>query len=382
MGTVETIEGGLARAVAKRAKGDGMPSETDPTVYARIKAMILDGTVPPGERITIDRMARELGVSQTPVREAMQRLEGDKLVRTRQPRGYATTPLLTKRDLEMMIEVRLLLEPWAARMAAVDRASNPGRALLAEIDAFSGRPGGGGADAAGTAETAGTAGAAGAAGTAGTAGYRAEQAGSSDWKHELFQHDTRFHLLILEATGNSFLIDAYRQMHPHLHLFRLYPGDPHGTDTSHEHAEIAAAIAACDPDAAEAAMREHILRALSRFSASTSDGVGSGAAGEGSNGAGGGKGASAGDADGSSEVRRDLADTYASVLGSMPGIPDAGSITLASEGRNGHAEDVVQGGADGQGSAAARDAEGVRGGAGAKDGRGTTETTDTREQAG
>ncbi|RAF22341.1 hypothetical protein DN545_31450, partial [Burkholderia multivorans] len=66
-----------------------MPSETDPTVYARIKAMILDGTVPPGERITIDRMARELGVSQTPVREAMQRLEGDKLVRTRQPRGYA-----------------------------------------------------------------------------------------------------------------------------------------------------------------------------------------------------------------------------------------------------------------------------------------------------
>lgn len=347
MGTVETIEGGLARAVAKRAKGDGMPSETDPTVYARIKAMILDGTVPPGERITIDRMARELGVSQTPVREAMQRLEGDKLVRTRQPRGYATTPLLTKRDLEMMIEVRLLLEPWAARMAAVDRASNPGRALLAELATFSGAAADGAA-----------------------------------WKHELFRHDTRFHLLILEATGNSFLIDAYRQMHPHLHLFRLYPGDPHGTDTSHEHAEIAAAIAACDPDAAEAAMREHILRALSRFSASTSDGVGSGAAGEGSNGAGGGKGASAGDADGSSEVRRDLADTYASVLGSMPGIPDAGSITLASEGRNGHAEDVVQGGADGQGSAAARDAEGVRGGAGAEDGRGTTETTDTREQAG
>lgn len=360
MGTVETIEGGLARAAAKRAKGDGMPSEADPTVYARIKAMILDGTVPPGERITIDRIARELGVSQTPVREAMQRLEGDKLVRTRQPRGYATTPLLTKRDLEMMIEVRLLLEPWAARMAAVDRASNPGRALLAELDAFSGRPGGGGADAAGPS---GTPGAAGTAGAAGAAGSRAEQSGSSDWKHELFQHDTRFHLLILEATGNSFLLDAYRQMHPHLHLFRLYPGDPHGTDTSHEHAEIAAAIAACDPDAAEAAMREHILRALSRFSASTSDGAGNGflgAAVDGSGGAGGGSDASAGHADGSSDRRHDLADTYASVLGSMPGVPDAASIAVASEGRNRHDDETARGAAGDQGGGVASEASGMR----------------------
>lgn len=236
----------------------GRDTEADSSVYARIKGMILDGTVPPGERITIDRMARELGVSQTPVREAMQRLEGDKLVQTRQPRGYATTPLLSKRDLEMMIEVRLLLEPWAARMAAVDRASNPGRALLAEVEAFSADPDG------------------------------------AEWKQELFQHDTRFHLRVLEATGNTFLLDAYRQMHPHLHLFRLYPGDPHGTDTAHEHAEIAQAIADCDPDAAEAAMREHILHALARFSASTDGGAGSGAGGD---------------------WGRGLTDAFASVLG-------------------------------------------------------------------
>ncbi|WP_339392368.1 GntR family transcriptional regulator [Brevibacterium metallidurans] len=328
---METIEGGLARAAAKRAKGDGMPSEADPTVYARIKAMILDGTVPPGERITIDRIARELGVSQTPVREAMQRLEGDKLVRTRQPRGYATTPLLTKRDLEMMIEVRLLLEPWAARMAAVDRASNPGRALLAELATFSGAAADGAA-----------------------------------WKHELFRHDTRFHLLILEATGNSFLLDAYRQMHPHLHLFRLYPGDPHGTDTSHEHAEIAAAIAACDPDAAEAAMREHILRALSRFSASTSDGGGAERDDAGSRASGGAdvSGAATDQAEAARDVRRDLADTYASVLGSVPGFPDAANITVAAEGRSGH------------------DDEPAEGAAGAEDGGIASVATGTQEQAG
>ncbi len=211
-------------------------------------------------------------------------------------------------------------------MAAVDRASNPGRAAAGRDRRILGATRWRRRRCGGDCRDCGDCGDAGGAGTAGTAGYRAEQAGSSDWKHELFQHDTRFHLLILEATGNSFLIDAYRQMHPHLHLFRLYPGDPHGTDTSHEHAEIGAAIAACDPDAAEAAMREHILRALSRFSASTSDGVGGGAAGEGSNGAGGGKGASAGDADGSSEVRRDLADTYASVLAAKcPGSPTPGA---------------------------------------------------------
>ncbi|MCT1551985.1 GntR family transcriptional regulator [Brevibacterium casei] len=247
----------------------GRDTDADSSVYARIKAMILDGTVPPGERITIDRMARELGVSQTPVREAMQRLEGDKLVRTRQPRGYATTPLLTRRDLEMMIEVRLLIEPWAARMVAVDRASNPGRELLTEVESFAADPDG------------------------------------SDWKQELFQHDSRFHLRILEATGNTFLLDAYRQMRPHLHLFRLYPGDPHGIDTSHEHGEIARAIAECDPDAAEAAMREHILHALTRFSASTEGGAGSDG--------------EAGSDGGPSDAGRGFTDAFASVLGRSRG---------------------------------------------------------------
>ena len=248
----------------------GRDTAAESTVYARIRSMILDGTVPPGERITIDRMARELGVSQTPVREAMQRLEGDRLVRTRHPRGYATTPLLSRRDLEMMIEMRLLLEPWAAKVVAADRGSNPGRALCEEISDF-------------------------------RAGF-----GAADWKQELSQHDTRFHTRILEATGNSFLLDAYRQMHPHLHLFRLFPGDPHGTDTVTEHAEIAQAIADCDPQAAEEAMRTHILRALERFSASTAD-------------------ASPGRESADAAPGRESADARSHVLGAGACQPDGGS---------------------------------------------------------
>ena len=62
-------------------------------VYASMRASILEGEIAPGTRINIDAVARSLGVSQTPVREVLQRLEGDNLVVYNPGRGYSTTPL-------------------------------------------------------------------------------------------------------------------------------------------------------------------------------------------------------------------------------------------------------------------------------------------------
>ncbi len=49
-------------------------------VYSTMRASILKGEIEPGTRINIDAVARSMGVSQTPVREVLQRLEGDNLV--------------------------------------------------------------------------------------------------------------------------------------------------------------------------------------------------------------------------------------------------------------------------------------------------------------
>lgn len=198
-------------------------------VYEALRAPIVDGTIPPGERMNIDAIARRLGVSQTPVREALQRLEADDLLVYTPGRGYRTTPVLDLEGLRSVFEFRLLVEPWAARAAATDRLSNPTEALEAELVAFEN-----------------------------------VAARDVDVRQEMLGHDTRFHATILAATGNQVVQSAYAQTHCHLHVFRLYPVDIDGAITIAEHRRIVAAIRDCDPAAADRAMTEHIRGSYDR----------------------------------------------------------------------------------------------------------------------
>lgn len=190
---------------------------------------ILDGEIPPGERINIDAVARRLGVSQTPVREALQRLEGDDLLIYTPGRGYRTTPMLDLAGLRAVYEFRLLVEPWAARAAAGDRLTNPAHALDEELVDFEG-----------------------------------VAAAQEDVRQGLLGHDSRFHDLILTAAGNPVVRQAYSQTHCHLHVFRLYQVDANGEITIEEHRRIWRAIRDGDPDAAETAMTEHIKNSYGR----------------------------------------------------------------------------------------------------------------------
>lgn len=191
-------------------------------VYNALRVPIVDGEIPPGQRMNIDAIARRLGVSQTPVREALQRLEADDLLVYAPGRGYRTTPVLDLAGLRSVFEFRLLVEPWAARAAATDRLSNPGAALDEELRAFG------------------------------------HEARGENVRQELLGHDTRFHAMILAATGNEVVQSAYASSHCHLHVFRLYAVDVNGERTIEEHKRILDAIKGCEPDAAEAAMVEHI----------------------------------------------------------------------------------------------------------------------------
>src|SRR3954466_11560421 len=92
-------------------------------VYKRIRADIMSLRIPPNTRIFVDYLARELGVSQTPVREALSMLEAVGLVTKRHFIGYCTAPKFDREQYRRLFQIRLLLEPHAARMAAekIDR---------------------------------------------------------------------------------------------------------------------------------------------------------------------------------------------------------------------------------------------------------------------
>jgi DNA-binding GntR family transcriptional regulator len=201
-------------------------------VYETVKTLVMDHTLAPGDRVNIEALARELDVSPTPVREALARLESDGLVRKRALAGYTVSPLLTKREYTDMFEMRLLLECTAVRWAA-ERADDAAReAIVAE------------------------------------AGVTASLDGpdpNGRRSHAAFTAlDARFHDLIASAAANPLLREAINRLHAHLHIHRLYfPYAQSGT-TGDEHRRIASAIRAADPDAAEAAMRAHLLEARER----------------------------------------------------------------------------------------------------------------------
>src|SRR5437868_3424526 len=94
------------------------PSGLAEEVYRRIRSDIMSLRIPPDTRVSVDSLARELGVSQTPIREALSMLEANGLVSRRHFAGYATSPRMDRAQLDELFEFRLLIEPHAARKAA------------------------------------------------------------------------------------------------------------------------------------------------------------------------------------------------------------------------------------------------------------------------
>ncbi len=87
-------------------------------VYDALMGQLMSLRIVPGTRVTIDALARELGVSQTPIRDALNRMEADGLLVRVPHAGYRIPPQITRARFEDMLEIRLLLEPVAARRAA------------------------------------------------------------------------------------------------------------------------------------------------------------------------------------------------------------------------------------------------------------------------
>lgn len=94
-----------------------MPSSLRDQLYESLMSGILTNQFSPGEELKIDHLAEEFGVSSTPVREALVRLESMGLVILTPNRGAQVSPISIS-DVKDIWEVRKLLEPLAARHAA------------------------------------------------------------------------------------------------------------------------------------------------------------------------------------------------------------------------------------------------------------------------
>jgi DNA-binding GntR family transcriptional regulator len=196
-------------------------------VYELLRRQILEHSIPPATKINIDQISKELGVSATPVREALRLLQGDNLLVATSNKGYATTPILDAQGVRDLFELRLLIEPWAARTAASNRLQNPAKELENEIKSF--------------------------------------DSTSDSIQHAMIGHDSKFHRAILLSTENQTVIQAFEQSHCHLHLFRMFREDWDWKKSLSQHKLIAKAIANADPAGAEEAMRAHLNSAYLGF---------------------------------------------------------------------------------------------------------------------
>ncbi|WP_112248457.1 GntR family transcriptional regulator [Kribbella monticola] len=196
-------------------------------VYEAIKTMLMDHTIRPGARISIDGLARDFQVSSTPVREALARLESEGLADKEPLKGYRATPLLTLEEFDDLYRFRQLLEPWAARRAA-ERIDDAGRARLRAELSTAVEP---------TAVD--------------YAGYKS-----------LTAHDNRFHTLIASLSGSDQVRLAFERTHCHLHIFRLHYDRDTGPEVLVEHRQIVEAITTGTPTAAEAAMHHHLENSM------------------------------------------------------------------------------------------------------------------------
>ena len=102
-------------------------------VFAIIEEAILNGKYRPGESLTESRLAGELGVSRTPIREALTQLEHEGLVQLIPNKGALVTGI-SQKDIQDIYAIRMLIEGLAARWAAENISQDELRELQEAID--------------------------------------------------------------------------------------------------------------------------------------------------------------------------------------------------------------------------------------------------------
>jgi DNA-binding GntR family transcriptional regulator len=207
--------------------------------FDKIVTAIVRGDLPPGSRIAEAMLARSLGISRGPLREALRRLEGRKLV-VRTPHVGAHVASLTPDDLIEIFFVREALEGMACRLAT-ERMSDRELATLKSKLA---------AHAQDSELSSG-------------AGYF-QEAGDQDFHYLMAQGSKSAKLIELLCDDLYYLMRVYR--------FRSSVRPGRARQAFDEHHRILKSMQARDADRAEALMREHVAQARRSLAAAVADG--------------------------------------------------------------------------------------------------------------
>jgi len=190
-----------------------------------IRDAITDGRLEPGARLKEEQLARDLGLSRTPVREALQRLSNEGLVEIVPNRG-AFVRSYEPDDLDELYDLRALLEGHAAARAASRITADQLATLRASCDRF-------------------------------------EALGAGSPVEALVLENGHFHDTILEAAGSELLAGMIQQVFKLPLVYRSYVWySPDQKRTSErDHRRLVQSFEQRDAEAAQAIMRDHVLGA-------------------------------------------------------------------------------------------------------------------------
>jgi DNA-binding GntR family transcriptional regulator len=197
------------------------------SVYEVLVELIVAGTLGPGEHLVESELARQLGVSRQPVREALHRLEAEGWIDLRPSQG-AFVHVPTDREVDELLDVRELLEGATARLAA--RSATP-ESVAALRETW--REGAAAVD-------------------------------SGDLTRTVAANND-FHAAVAEIAGNAVLAELSEIVARRVRWYYRQVAPARGHESWAEHAEIVAAIEAGDEDKAGGLARMHTERTRSAY---------------------------------------------------------------------------------------------------------------------
>ena len=190
-----------------------------------IREAIMDGTLSPGQRLKEEELARELGISRTPVREALLILQTEGMIEAAPNRGAAVRSF-DAADLGEMYLLRAAVEGLAARLAAERVTARSLSKLRRSCDRF-------------------------------------EAVCAGGTLKELVRDNLHFHDTILEIAGSERIAHLVRSVTvlPLVYKSYLWYSPSQKLISAHHHRLIVYALEARDPERAESVMKQHVFEA-------------------------------------------------------------------------------------------------------------------------
>ncbi len=202
----------------------GRPTSIGQHVYQDLRHAIVRGDMASGDRLVENRIAEAMGISRTPVREALHKLEREGLIAPGEKRGFVVSGFGPK-DIEETFGIRSVLESYAAGLAAMQYRKGDLAPLARKIDEF-------------------------------------EQCLGEGRMDRLVAINTEFHQLLYALSGNTRLITMIDTLRDQFHRFRkiILQKKSLAKASNADHRRMLAVIRKRDVEGTEQLVRAHILK--------------------------------------------------------------------------------------------------------------------------